>query len=81
MEFERAAVDLVGAGLGNDGDRRSARHPLLGVRGRGGDVHGVDHLFRNDIAGMVRQPKIDAGSTIDACGVIVPVCSVDIGGE
>src|SRR5262249_54468352 len=39
MESESRTVKLVGAGLGLDGDRRAASHPLFRVVAVGGDAH------------------------------------------
>ncbi len=81
VELKSAAVELVGSGLGHQGDRRRARHPLFGVRRTGGDVDHLDVLFRRHVSHVVRQPHVHAGGAVNAGNVGLGVATVDVRGE
>ena len=78
MKLVGAAVDLIGAALGDQSNRRGARHTLLGIRRARGDIDGLDGLFRFHVAHMMREPDVDAGRAIDARDVGLRVAAVNV---
>ena len=58
-----------------------AGHALLGVRGAGGDVHGLNVFFRCHVAHVVRQPHVHAGGAVNAGDVGLGISPVDVGGQ
>src|SRR5207249_1216819 len=78
MVQEAHTVELVGARLGDHGDGRAARHPLLGVETSRRDVDFLDGLRGRDVNSMVRQPDEDVGCAIHPCVVVVTVRAVDV---
>ncbi len=78
-EPERRPANLVGARLGGHRDRRAARHALRRIEAVGRDVDRLDRLGRRDVAGVVGQPHVDGGRTVDTRDVVVAVGAVDVG--
>ena len=74
-------VKIVGAGLGDDRNRRAARHALLGVEVVGRDVYRLDSFRRRNISRVMRQPQEHTQCAVDARGVIVAIHAVHIGGQ
>ena len=72
------AADLIGAGFGDDGDGCAAGHALLGVEGRRRDVDGFDGLDGRIVEGVVGEPDIDVGGTVDAGVVVVAIGAVNV---
>ena len=81
MKPERRAVQLVRSRFGDDRSRRAAGQPLLGFARAGGDIDRLDRVGRGNVAGMMRQPDVDAGRAVDARHVVVAVGAVDVRAE
>jgi hypothetical protein len=71
-------VDVIRPGLRNECNRRTAGHPLLGVRGAGRDIYGLDRLFRGNVPNVVRQPDIHAGGAVNAGYIRLRIPAVDM---
>ena len=78
MIFKQHAVELIRAGLGDHGDGRAARHPLLGIEIIGRNVHFLNGLRRRHIDSVVRQPDEHVRSAVHARIIVVPVGAVDV---
>ena len=78
MVFKQDAVELIAAGLGDNGDGRSARHPLFSVEVIRGNIDLLDGLRRRHIHGVVRQPDEHVRGAVHASVVVVAVGAVDV---
>ncbi len=80
VQGPRRTMEVVGAGFGDHGDRRSAGHALLGIEVIGRHIHGLDCLRRRNVRRVVRQPQEDADCAVDASDIVVAVDAVHVGG-
>jgi hypothetical protein len=74
-------VEVVGAGLREDGDRGAPCHPLLGVEAAGRDADRVHRVGGSHVHGVVGQPDVDVRGAVEAGVVVVAGGAVDVRGE
>ena len=78
MVLKKNSVELIAAGLGDDGDGRAAGHPLFGIEIIGGNVDFLNGFRWRHVHSMVRQPDEHIRGTVDASVVVVPIRAVDV---
>src|SRR6266513_4790265 len=76
--LKTSSMVLIGAGLGNDGDGRASRHPLLGIEIICRNVDFLYSLPPRDINGMVRQADEHVRGAVHAGVIVVAVGTIDV---